>query len=1450
MEFVDLARRFRDLTNEELEDPELLALFNERSYLSSDGWPELLTYLRVLLLAEAGSGKTAEMEEQAKRLRREGKPAFFIALEALAREDPVQLLSPEERKIFEAWKTDDHSIAWFFLDAVDELKLTQGKLDRALSRLASAADGLLHRMHVIISSRPADWRPSVDMATLQAKLPIVSPQQAAPFNPDEVFIKPLRKGEKGSESQDKESTSKTRARVVVLLPLDRKQIEIFSRALTVNDPPAFLSEINRRDAWTFARRPLDLSELVTYWNAHGRLGTRAEQHTANVLAKLRDDPYRPDRGVLSDAKARQGAERLALALALTRTRTLRSPEQALDTDRSEGVLDPVQILTDWNEAERQALLRRAIFDPATYGRVRFHHRSVQEYLAAQHLKTLRERGQTSAKNLLRLLFSERYSVPVVIPSMQPIAAWLALWDEDVRRELMKREPETLLYMGDPESLQLDVRAQLVRAFATAYGRGGWRGLNIPISEVRRLADPELAGVIRELWDSDPSNLEVRELLLEMIWQGSVSECADIARTVAHDLTSPSHHRSVAVRALIACRQTDMVREVADSLLNEPEKWPDQIVPGLAAELFPEFLTITDLVVLVERTREPRSTIGSFGWELQQIAGKIDPWSNAAVELRDRVSELIWKGRDEQQQLYRVSGRFDYLAPALARLCERQLSSMPGNLDEALIRACVVANRFGHDEVGQRELISKLKSQFDTNLPLREAAFWTEAALAEKIRPPDDAWDWYFRTEHEGLVQTRPADSPWLLKVLHDAGNPKRRNLALQALIQLWAYHGRVEDELSELFEAVSDNPELRDELARRTAPPKPDAEHEKWQRDERRHRIVREGRERQRLAGWEQWRSGLLSDPDAAFASVRVAQTVNNLYRWLQQNQTDHGRWNVWNFEALQRAFGPEIADRAATAFQATWRGNPAIVRSQRPPEERDSISWSWAEGLTGLAAETMKPNWASHLSPEDARIAAAYATIELNGFPGWLSELAAAHPAIVDEVIGGELSAELAGEREYMHLSVLQDLSHAEIDIKRLLSHRLLTAIQNWPSTFASDEEAARSGHHLDQALRILGDALVDEEDRKAVAEKCREAFSANPIGPLGLSWLRGFFRFDPGRATLAIRNGLESLPEPERVQHAIGIFASLFGDRDAVPLQFPDPKLRVEGLLPLVRIAYRYIRHEDDQKHEGVYTPDTRDDAERARGFLFGALVETPGPEAYSALLALADDPLFANLHDRLLFLARKRAASDADAAPVSPADVRALEKRFEAPPNDRDGLFALMMDRLEDLSHDVAHDDFTDRSVLRSIEDESNMQRTLARRLRDAARGAYTVTREDEVADRRRTDIRLAAVRGDQRAVIEVKIADNWSIEDFHRALRAQIVGQYLRHQTCKAGCLLLIYRGAKTYWQHPDTGARINFSDLVTYLAAEATRLERQHAYDFRLAVHGLDLTDPYLEPARR
>ena len=1451
MDFVDLLRRFHALTDKELGDTELLASLSEYEFSPSIGWSELLKHDRVILLAEAGSGKTAEMRDQVKRLAGEDRFAFFVPLESLDREAIGALLSATEEERFETWKANGQEPAWFFLDAVDELKLTAGKLDRALGRLSKAIDGCIDRSRVIISCRPSDWHPVDDLATVQDKLPV--PKQlldAAPRMPEEVFTKALRH-ECGNANlvtpEQVKPSGQDPVQKVAMLPMSDTQIELFAQRSGMNDAAAFLVEVNRQNAWTFARRPLDLIDLISAWMSSKRLGTRAEQYQANVTAKLKDVPDRHDSGVLADDRARLGAERLALALALTRTRTIRSPEQAPDILRSDGVLEPSTILHNWTEAARRALLRRALFDPATYGRVRFHHRSVQEYLAACHLRALREKGM-STKALFRLLFAERYGVEVVFPSMRPLAAWLALWEDDVRKELIKREPEALLSSGDPETLDVNARSDIVRAFVAAYGQGGWRGLHVSSNEIRRLADPELAPVIRQCWGKGPANDDVRDLLVKTIWLGPIESCADLARAAALDPDWSPDQRIIAIQALLVCNRPDIVRELASDIVAKPASWPDKVVYGAAADLFPEFITVNELIALMEQTPEPKQSSEGFGWVSRQIVETLDPRSELAVSLRDGMANLVWRGRDPTQESYDIRSKFDYLAPALAMLCDRQLSENSSASHDNLIRACVIASRFNGGEGGERETVVRLKEQFTADAALRSRAFWAELAFTDEAVPTSDDWRLYFCTENKGLTGLlTEADRPWLESALADGNRPERRAVALHASIDLWHRRGRAASEMNTIRAHLTGNEALIRVLEKHTEPPKENEELREMERDNQRHRDTQIRREAQRLEDWKTWRDALISDPSDAFSAERLGTTIFNIYSWLGSCRQDRTRHDVWDKNALTAAFGPDIAGRAEKAFVSLWRKTKPVLWSARPVEARVSGSTlrDWIHGLLGVSAEAATPGWTDSLSSEDARTAATYATIELNGFAPFIATLAKTHSAEVNEVIGGEVKAELRVAGDHDNLPALQDLTHADGILKQLLVPRLIAELNSWPSDFTY-ETGPRWAHHLEQVLRILG-AANGEADRKAIARECAKRYETDPHGPLALVWLKGLFRSDAVQGTRALIEEFVNDSDPRTRERAIETFAEIFGVHDSVVLEIADHAQRAQALGQLVRRAYAFIRPEDDRVHEGVYSPDMRDYAERTRSLLLFRLLDTPGPEARSVALTLADEDDFTHFPDRLRLLVRERAATDAEFAPLTPEDVIALEKCLEAPPQDRDGLFKVMMDRLDDLDHDLADYDFSDRQTVRNITEEAEMRRTLTWRIDAKANGVYRVTQEEEVADRRRTDIRILATKGEQKAVMEVKIADKWSLTKLKRALREQLVEGYLRHSNCKAGCLLLTYHGRKGYWV-PGTGIRLRFPEVVELLKQKARALETETQHDIRISVFGLDLTDSRLELA--
>ncbi|MCH7660503.1 MAG: hypothetical protein IH933_07905, partial [Euryarchaeota archaeon] len=163
-------------------------------------------------------------------------------------------------------------------------------------------------------------------------------------------------------------------------------------------------------------------------------------------------------------KARDGAAHIAAGLTLGQSFTLRAPAQEPDPELAAGALDANKLLADWTDGEGATLLRRGIFTPATYGRIRFHQRSTQEFLTAQWFHSQLEQG-CPKEVVFQILFNDIYGVKTIVPSVRPAAAWLALWHDDVRGEILNRDPLMLIQYGDPGSLPLETRRELLHAYA-------------------------------------------------------------------------------------------------------------------------------------------------------------------------------------------------------------------------------------------------------------------------------------------------------------------------------------------------------------------------------------------------------------------------------------------------------------------------------------------------------------------------------------------------------------------------------------------------------------------------------------------------------------------------------------------------------------------------------------------------------------------------------------------------------------------------------------------------------------------------------------------------------------------------------------------------------------------------------------------------------------------------
>jgi hypothetical protein len=131
--FIPLNRTFHRLTHEAGtgDEVDLERLMGRRNELR---WPALLASYRVILISEAGSGKTAEIRHAATSLRERRKVAFFIRIENIVQdfEGAFEIGTFEE---FKDWLGSDDD-GWIFLDSVDEARLRDPKdFERAIRKL-------------------------------------------------------------------------------------------------------------------------------------------------------------------------------------------------------------------------------------------------------------------------------------------------------------------------------------------------------------------------------------------------------------------------------------------------------------------------------------------------------------------------------------------------------------------------------------------------------------------------------------------------------------------------------------------------------------------------------------------------------------------------------------------------------------------------------------------------------------------------------------------------------------------------------------------------------------------------------------------------------------------------------------------------------------------------------------------------------------------------------------------------------------------------------------------------------------------------------------------------------------------------------------------------------------------------------------------------------------------
>ena len=1421
-------RTFKALRTPSSKDDAFELSWGERFDDSGISWDQLLKSQRILIVSEAGAGKTYECESKAEELFTRGEPAFFLSLESVASSGVVATLFGDERTRFNDWLASSSQVAYFFLDSIDELQLVHRSFKDALRRFAHEIRGALGRATVVITARPVP----IDRQAFRDILPVPAPVRQE--DSQDEFIR-IAMDEPSKTKDD----SPPAIREVELLPLTGPQIIEFARSRGVENPEALLTAIDAKHAREFARKPQDLIELCDDWREHGVLRAHFEQIQSHVRARLAARPERREKAELPPAKAQTGAQRLALAVILSRRLTIRYSAGSDGDATGAAPIDPRELLTDWGPNEVLTLLERPIFVEGGYGRVRFHHRSVMEFLAARQIHNLIEAGLLVQSAACRMLFGLTGSNETILrPSMRPVAAWLALLRPDMFERVVNIEPDCLLTQGDPESLTDLQRERALLGFVARYGKGQWRGLEVPNLQVARLAQLGLAGTVQSAWAAGVKAPEVRELLLRLVSAGRMQGCANLVAHVAADASCSDRERFEALLALAALRDSRLAPMV-DAIVTLAPGWSERLARWVGTMLYPEHVTDAQLVQLLARARSEKRDRGGYADSVARVIQRAD-LSQARLEaLLPDVLRLTRGGLSPvDEEFQEADGRLE-MSSILLALCLRLLEL--GSVSETLIEASVLARRTADASSGLSKGKTGLSALLDA-LPTdwRPRVFGADLVCVESLGGDRSARYRLVRIVYEGALNyTLERDGVWVQAALADTeASPERRSVLLRLAAHLFAIGGDLKDDLNALRVAVADSTALTEELNLIVASSEPSAEFMKMQEEQRKRQERQAKKRADEKDAWALIRRELAERPALALGPGRKDSTMWNLWLVLRKlgRNGDEGRWDR---TFLTSQFGGDVTDRLRLALMAYWRSLRPTVRCERRLGEENTYLVVWSIGLMGIYAEAEDPQWATKLSPVEAELAARYALLELNGLPSWLGSLAKAHPTAVEAVVGAEMLDELldsSGDAGW-HSMVLQSLRNGTQDIAQLLLPRLVGWLAWSGSTLMQLPHSPSNEQKLSQVVRVLL-AHAGPEVKGPLEELAATQVRAAGTGPYLLFWLPVLFALAPLRGVESMLPVLAALPmEPNGA--AVHIVGSLFNERTGSGSTDWAAKLAPAQLLRLTLEFHRHVRSEDDLVHDTVYSPGLRDAAEDGRRYIFDALMKASGPEALSAKLALAADPLFEHLRDRIATLAQERLAAEIDSSAWAPTEVATVLARKELSPKTTTDMAQLLVDRLDDLQ-ELLLKDTGPRAGWALIDDENTLRPMIARELEVASREAYTVDQEAVTADGKETDIRLRAVSGYQ-ATIELKVGEKGrSARELCDTIDDQLVKKYMAHRGARTGCLLVSVSNPARHWQHPDTGERIDRFGLQALLQKKADEAQQRLGGEARVLARVLDL----------
>jgi len=1356
-----------------------LTIANLKSREEGCSWAELTKLDCAIVLGSAGAGKTRELLELAKQLRRSGTPAFVFRIEALLRLTAEQSFSHSDEAAASAyakWKRAGGP-AVALLDALDEARLPDARntnaLAEALAKLSASVGNAGKELKVVITSRASEWQGDSDLQAIKTVIKGLRPPAA--------------------------KNSAIKVETFRLLPLSPDDV----RAIAVSrkiDVAEFIGAIDKAKAANLVSQPLDAQLLIDLWLEAIDIGneptcifsSRLQVYNDIVGFRLRTESGQERRSNLDPLLGRRACEKLAATSLLTDIQDF-----TVDSATSHAINALSALSTDterWSVVEARQLLSYGIFQPSVSGRVRFAHNELRDYLAACHFRDVINRDAGSLE-VVKPLLATGFGHTEIPQSTEHVFGWLAALDRIARKRVTELRPALLIETGDPTVLTVEEKSRAIRSHVAAYKDRTYRGEWFSNQDVRDFVTPDLDSAIREQL-AVAASPEVRELLIEMIRFGRMSTLISELATIACNQGEKLRVRAEACFALADLNDKSFSQKVMDAALltDVPELEDTQSAPSwnlfvasVLSYTIPAGVTIIDGIALTDRLRrEARNYSSATSFCLDEFVARL-----AVPEIANWLQIFLRfaKGqRDSNRDMMPARlPRFKALGQAICRCINTLLIEDSAAISRTLLLEAI---EFAFT-------IAKTPEY-----SLRETGFST---LARTLRArPDIKHDLIIM--RMALFSQNEKNAHWIAQ---QTINPLKvdRNVDGQEIFTS-------EDVLS-LVDLMSHRPAAGERdfvfLCARQLVDQICAQSE---RNEDRLILRRYARQ---YGGRDLKRAYGTLAPIWGFAS-RFRYSYQYTIRYWVRSQIDmvsNGYWDVYNSLVFARRWrrlssgleegaliwaakrspnnlglgvvdhirthnGKWIAKLFAEGFKRYWRDNDIAYG------DRDSYQ-AWV-GLTGLALETQEE--LARLPNQLVERAFRYGFANLNSFPDWMFPLVALKRQLFTGVGTRILEEDMSsgGEREFAS-DGFSRIAYSNSEIRDLIApplfHLLLTS--GLPTNRRDLEIAVDL---LSRSPANSPTALVPffQQNFATAASSFRMADA--------WIWLDALFRVEPDSGWVAWTTtfGRDWSPSSRALfVRYMGRESRSYARAEEQHMERDNLVTDPEALRKLVKAAYLVWPPTNDPVHEDTYSPDIADNATSKRSYYLNSLTTLGSEQALACLDALSADPELRSFRDTFLYQRDKmvRTSVRRDLLPVSEAIT--FLNSFSKTPTSVEEFRALVRRHLTALLEKLHHFDDDEGFVFRSGRGtEDDMRNWLSGRMREIGAQHYEVIREQEVAVENRPDLRIHSRNVALGLIsVEIKMADeaHWPGDVLIDKIQTQLADQYMFENGSHTGFYLL-------------------------------------------------------------